>query len=230
MAELYYLEKFGLTPATLKKLGSRKVVLHAYLRGPEVKTLFRYAPAERLERMRECYERQARQAVRAWPSDTCTVKRSKGVKSRPYAIAGELPAAKVHLLLGIVSLESVWIEAVAGRKPRPQTPKPEWFTVHARFAIEIEGQTKGMQTYEERFIMVKAKSFDDAERLVRPGFRAYASPYINPDGEMVRWVFEEIIGVSKVDGEQFDGSPVEVFSTLKTRPMRPDRVWQPRKR
>jgi hypothetical protein len=47
---------------------------------------------------------------------------------------------------------------------------------------------------------------------------------------MVRWVLEEIVDVYKMGGEEFDGSPVEVFSTLKTRRMRPDRVWQPRKR
>ena len=227
MAEIYHLESFGLTLATLKKLGGRNVRLRAYLRGPEQRTLFRYLPAERLEKMQRAYERQARQAVGAWPTDSCTVMRSK---SRPYAIGGEVPAKKVHLLREIAAFHSIWIDAVEGRKARPQPAVPAWFTVHARFVIQIEGVEKGMQTYEERFVTLRAKSFADAERLVRPEFRAYARPYLNGAGEMVRWVFEEIVDIYQMDEQTFDGSPVEVFSTLKERRMRPDRVWLPRTR
>ncbi len=87
-----------------------------------------------------------------------------------------------------------------------------------------------MQTYEERLVAVKATSFKDAERIVRPEFRAYARPYLNPKGEMVRWRFEEVVDVYDLGEVQFDGGPVEVFSTLKKRRMRPDLAWKPRRK
>jgi hypothetical protein len=43
---VYDLDRFGLTLNGLKKLGRRKVTLHAYLREPEPKSLFRYSPPE----------------------------------------------------------------------------------------------------------------------------------------------------------------------------------------
>jgi hypothetical protein len=176
--------------------------------------------------MHTWYQRKAREAVRDWPSDTCTLQRSS---SRPYGVADELSAASVHLLLGIGALNHVWIDSIDGLKAVKHKPSLSWFTVHARFAIQIESQTKGMQTYEERFVAVKATSFEEAVRIVRPEFRAYARPYLNPAGEMVRWQFEKVVNVYDMGEVQFDGSPVEVFSTLKKRRMRPDLAWQPRR-
>lgn len=226
--KVYFLDRYGVTLKGLRKLGSRKVTLHAYLRRPEPKTLFRYSPPERLEKVRAWYERQAREAVRGWPGTTCAVQRSSTPPYRPYAVVDVLAAASVHLLPPISELDSIWIDGIDGLQAAKGKPSLGWFTVHARVAVQVEGQTQGMQTYEERFMTVKAMNFEDAERKVRPEFKAYAEPYLNSDGEMVRWQLEEVVDVYEMYDGPFTGGSVEVFSMLKKRRMRPNLVWKPR--
>ena len=57
-------------------------------------------------------------------------------------------------------------------------------------AIEIEGLEKGMQTFEERFVIVKAKSQDDAYLKMEKQKKSYGKPYLNSDGRQVRWRIE----------------------------------------
>jgi hypothetical protein len=105
------------------------------------------------------------------------------------------------------------------------------FTRDLRFKLSVrQRQTKGNQTYEDRFVSVKARSFDEAVRKLRGEFREYGQPYLNPDGFMVRWQFESVVDVYDTGEEFLDGRSVEVFSALKSRRIRPEFTWQPRSR
>ncbi len=96
-------------------------------------------------------------------------------------------------------------------------------------AIEIEGLEKGMQTFEERFVIVKAKSQDDAYQKMENQKKSYVKPYLNSDGRQVRWRIESFddcyeTGVDKLS-EFNNPEGVEVYSKLKSRKLTPERIW-----
>ena len=223
---VYGLEKFGLTIRDLRKLGSRRVKLHTYVRHVNEQALFRYSPKERKARMHKWYQTIVEKTANAWPTRQFTILRSG---SRPYGFAATLAAADVSKLLRLTGLKDIWIESIQGRKPRKIRNAPRWYTVHAVFAIQVEEQEKGNQTFEDRFVAVKATSFGEAVRKLRPEFRQYGEPHLNPDGFMVRWQFERIVDVYDTYEEELNGPSVEVFSALKSRRMRADLVWNPRR-
>lgn len=105
----------------------------------------------------------------------------------------------------------------------------KWFAVRARFAIQIESQTKGMQTYEERIILIKSKTEDKAKKQLLKEFNNYGKPYLNSDGYMVRWQFEKFIDIYWVFDDEINKQGkqgAEVFSVLKNRRMKPEYQWK----
>jgi hypothetical protein len=106
-----------------------------------------------------------------------------------------------------------------------------YYAVVARFAIQIENRTKGLQDYEDRILMIKAKSGEEAERKLKKGFKSYEKPYLNPLGELVRWKFEEFIDWYETSYDSLedmlndDKEGIEIFSRLKSRRLNKDRAW-----
>jgi hypothetical protein len=105
-----------------------------------------------------------------------------------------------------------------------------YFCFKTIFQIQIEGKTNGLQTFEERFILVKADNWDKAEKKVLKAVKAYDEPYLNPMGQLVRWKFESIEESyhTFIATKDDFGSPVEVFSKLKTRKLKKDNIWNGR--
>jgi hypothetical protein len=84
-----------------------------------------------------------------------------------------------------------------------------------------------MQTVEERFVLVRAADSDSAVRLLRPHWRQYAEPYLNPYGQFVRWHLEEILEVYPTWENVLDPNGTEVYSRLSSRRLTPARMWRP---
>jgi hypothetical protein len=83
-------------------------------------------------------------------------------------------------------------------KKKKKPTKESWFAVHARFAIQLEAQNSGLQTYEDRILLVKAAHSDDAVKKLQPEFKKYGRPYLNFDGFMVRWAFERVLSTQQL--------------------------------
>ncbi|MHB1276808.1 MAG: DUF4288 domain-containing protein [Bacteroidia bacterium] len=96
-------------------------------------------------------------------------------------------------------------------------------------AIEIEGRTHGLQTYEERFVLIRAKSHDDAYNKLERTRNTYSDPYLNSDGQLVRWRIESLDDCFETDIGRFkdldDTEGTEVYSILKTRRLTKERIW-----
>jgi hypothetical protein len=94
-------------------------------------------------------------------------------------------------------------------------------------AIQIEGQTKGTQHYEERYVLFKSYSEAEAIKKAEADALAYQQPYLNADGLLVRWKVESIDDVyevvTKPHAKGLEGA--EVFSVLKARKLNPGRAW-----
>lgn len=218
----YHLSDWGLSLAALSRLGDCLVRLKAYVRHPREAALFRLPPETRCEAIRKARLQRYRALVAWWPnSDHEPI----GRRREPVGVRGLLPARLVPRLRSL-PLGDVWIENIEGQRRLPPKPQaPEFFAVQARFGIQVEGRTRGMQQYEDRIVLVQASTPDEAVTRLRKPFATYGSPYLNPRGHMVRWAFEKVLDVYSTSEERIDPAGTEVFSQLRKRRMRPEHVW-----
>jgi hypothetical protein len=220
---IYWLDEFGLSLGQLTSLGSAKIKLHVNLRHINEKSLFRFKPIRRIEKMKRHYELLLSRVKKQWsdgPIDIAYTRR------QPRGFSASVEARRVSRLLQMPEISSIWLDEIPGRKRASAKPEERWFSVKARFAIQVEGQRTGMQSYEDRIVMVKAISFQDAENKLQPEFKQYGTPYLNPHGCMARWKFERVLDVYEVGDEKIDPQGVEVFSVLAQRRMKPKYAWK----
>lgn len=87
-----------------------------------------------------------------------------------------------------------------------------------------------MQNTEDRFVLVRASSFEEAKKRLRREWRKYATPYLNSNGEMVSWALDKVIDVYDTAAIEINPAGTEVYSKLGHRRMRPGYVWRPKSR
>jgi hypothetical protein len=120
----------------------------------------------------------------------------------------------------------IWVRGVEGLRRSRGKPQEEWFAVRGRVMIQVEGQKKGLQSYEDRILLVRAPSSRDAERRAVREFFDYAKlVYLNRAGRMIRWKLEKIIDVYETDMKDLDPKGTEVWSSLHSRRMRKEYEW-----
>jgi hypothetical protein len=91
--------------------------------------------------------------------------------------------------------------------------------VRARVAVTVERQVRGLQTVEDRFLLVRASSFEDAV-AVGTGWREYSRPDLNRAGQIVRWLVDEIVDVYELADDRITPDGTEVYSKLSARRLR----------
>ncbi|MGH9523283.1 MAG: DUF4288 domain-containing protein, partial [Terriglobales bacterium] len=84
-----------------------------------------------------------------------------------------------------------------------------------------------LQSTEDRFVLLRASSFEDAEEGLRREWVEYASPYLNPNGQIVSWQLDHVVDVYDTGQNEIDPAGTEVYSKLSGRRMRPAYVWRP---
>lgn len=220
---IHWLDEFGLTIGQLTSLGRLKIKLHVYLRHINEKPLFRFMPSERIKRLKRHYELLLSRVKRNWTDGPIQI---SWTRRQPRGFSASVEARRVARLLRMPEIGSIWLDEIPGRQRRSLNPQTCWFAVQARFAIQVEGQTSGLQSYEDRIVMVKAFSFEDAERRLQRQFKEYGTPYLNPHGCMVRWNFERVLDVWEIGDEKIDPRGVEVFSVIRRRRVKPEFVWK----
>jgi hypothetical protein len=226
---LHGLQAYGLTQSGLIRLGETKVRIYVDLGTDQITpALLRRRPPERRAYLAGRARRRCAALLRAWPAAEHQV---HGSPEHPKAIEGTVPARAIRRLAQVRGASWLAVLHVAGlrRKRVRVTSLERWFTVRANVAIQIEGQRRGMQTWEERFVTVKASSFDDAIRRLVPFWERYAQPSLNPEGELVRWQLEEVVDVYEMSDPSLDPSGTEVFSALHSRRIQPHQQWHPRR-
>lgn len=65
------------------------------------------------------------------------------------------------------------------------------------------------------------------KRRLEPEFAAYGEPYFNENWQLVRWRFERVLDVYETNLERLEPTGSEVYSTLRSRRMRPEYEWHP---
>jgi hypothetical protein len=223
-AILLGLDPYRLKARDLRRLGDRPIQLSITIRPPDYKPLFPLPPEERQEHLRE-FLGQALERIRSrWPG-SAIMPRGDGL---PWTSDSVVAARKVPEILRYPELLDVSVTQIRGlRKMRP-TRRLELYAVRGRVAIQVEGQVDGLMSVEDRVVLVRAFSRDDAERRLKPEWERYAEPYLNSNGEMVRWQLQEIVDIHELDTDEIDPHGTEVYSWLSRRRARPETAWHPR--
>lgn len=152
-----------------------------------------------------------------------------GTKRRPSGVKANLSLASILKLTKQSFIDNIFIYQLDGAKEKIDKPKYNFFCVKMTVSIQIEGFTKGMQSFEERYVLVKALSVESAYSKVKKQEKQYAEPYLNSDARLVRWKIESYDDCFATDIKSIDDfnkpEGVEVFSKLSSRKITSDRVW-----
>ena len=199
-----------------------------FLKHPGYKDLIHLEPKERVKVIRKKQREDYKAFVSSLPEKSFT---RIGSRIAPRGI--EIECTQKELLcfnkekkighISIVEKESelkLAIKEVA-----------HYYTVVARFVIQVENKKKGLQSYEDRMLLVKAKNGKEAEKKLRKNFKKYEEPYLNSQGEMVRWKFEEFIDCYQTTYQSLEGvladeeEGIEVYSVIRSRRLSKEQSW-----
>lgn len=117
----------------------------------------------------------------------------------------------------------------ATKLPEKIEPVEKFYCVRMTVVIYIEGIASKKHKGEDRFILIKAKSFDEAYEKAELQKKRYTTPYLNSSGRLVKWQIEtfddcyETDILSYEDLESDEG--VEVYSKLKKIKRKSVKVW-----
>jgi len=124
---------------------------------------------------------------------------------------------------------SIFINKIDGARKRRKKKELAFYCVKMTVVVEIEGFEDGLQQIEDRFVIIRAKSQEDAYLKLEKKKDDYIQPYLNSDGRFVRWRIEsfddsyetEIKNVNDLNTP--DG--VEVYSKLRSRRLTKEKAW-----
>lgn len=196
--------------------------------------LLALAPAKRQQFVTQNMREAINSVLEANKLTNWKLLKNSGRGGRCHGISGEVKMADIPALAQLSVVESVRIEATNGKKKRlgKLKRKPSFFCVKMTVAIQIEGRKKGMQSYEERYVLRKGHSEDEVIKKAQIDVLAYQEPYLSSGGLLVRWQVESIDSayevVTEPNAKGLEGA--EVFSVLKTRKLNPARAWTENKK
>lgn len=227
-ARIYGLEEWGVTLSSLRRLGNRQVSVAIGQRGPIQRSLFRFPPTVRQKKLAAFLNRGLKCLQSRFPEVQFRI---RGDGALAWTLDAEMPAKYIAALREISSVGNIWIKDISGRCPVRESRKHEsvWFAVWGIVAIQIEDQVRGNQSIEDRILLVKASSEEQAKKRLKREWDKYAEPYLNTDGFMVRWKLERIHEVYALFADKIEEKGTEVFSYMRQRRIRPEFEWHPRK-
>jgi hypothetical protein len=227
MKAIENLATWGLRETELTSLANEAVVCFR-LAYPGYQAVLAYPPAERKNRIAAQLRAKYQALKAALPPGPFE---KLGSHYRPAGIRRRLPVRQLPALLGLTAVEGIWVEEIVGLVPRPPAAEPKCWSIKARFAVQMEQQTTGLQLVEERILLIAAPDEEEARRRLRPTFAGYAQPYLNSAGYLVRWQFEAFLDAYEVAAgplaELLGPEGLEVFSQTSRRQLMPARAWHP---
>ena len=154
---------------------------------------------------------------------------SRDPRKGSWTIDAIVPARMVRVVAKAPEVRNVTLSAIDGRRKRHSVRAPSWYCVWGVVAVQIEDHKDGMITVEDRLVVVKALDDNDAKRRLQRHWSAYATPYLNSAGELVRWQLIDVQGVFELSDDTFDPRGTEVFSRLRSVRRLPEHRWCPRR-
>lgn len=95
--------------------------------------------------------------------------------------------------------------------------------------IEIEGFEDGLQQIEDRFVIIRAKSQEDAYLKLEKTKDDHLQPYLNSDGRFVRLRIESFDDSYETEiknvGDLNNPDGIEVYSKFRSRRLTKEKAW-----
>jgi hypothetical protein len=152
-----------------------------------------------------------------------------GNKVKPRGIITKIKLSELSLIAKLQFVDYIFIDKMNGAKKKKDKKELEFFCVRMTVLIQVEGVFSGMQTYEDRFVLIKAKDFEDAYRKLEKQEKVYVKPYLNTDMRLVRWKiisYDDCYSTGIKNLEEFNNKEgVEVFSKLGRRKVDGKNTW-----
>lgn len=196
---------------------------------PDVKAYIDLPPKDRLKKIDLYYRDQLKDLLSRNLFSSYEINYLK--KRRPTALKTTVPFDQLKQVEVIALPYSVSINKISDAvlKKSNINLDDRFYCVRMTVVIDIEGLDTKMEDIEERFVIVKAISFEDAYEKVELQKETYATPYLNPDGRLVRWRIESYDDCFSTDAfaiADFDNPEgVEVYSKLKSRKRKSVDIW-----
>ncbi|WP_028981068.1 DUF4288 domain-containing protein [Sporocytophaga myxococcoides] len=192
----------------------------------DIKTIYNISPKERKAKVAEDRKQKIEKIIKL---NLFTSYEVSGSPGKPSGLKAKIPFLLLSKLNKIQSIAYFSINKVDKAKRRKIKSSHEYYCVKMTVVVEVEKQKKGKQTIEDRMVLIKAKSFDDAYKKMEKVKNKKAEPYLNIHGELVRWRIESLDDcfVTDINTPEDLNNPegVEVYSKLKGRRLTEERVW-----
>lgn len=220
------LDDWNISEADVKHL-KNKAAIWISLAYPHYTAVLTYAPAARRREIARML-REEFSALKHFLKDIPFERIGSAV--RPGGAKVDLPLDQAAELRQKPFVGHISVDAIEGLEKKEPEPEPVFWRIKARFAIQVEAEESGLQTYEDRIVLIKALDEEDARKKLLKAFESYGEPYLGASGKLVRWKFETFLDAyctSVHSVEDFSGEAgVEVFSELRNRKLKPEQVWK----
>lgn len=198
---------------------NRHVHVSIFLKYPDIKPLLNHKPQLRRKLITQDLNKKLKKLLA-----TNLIEDFKliGSRNKPSGIRTKLIYSDLTKIDKLQYIQTIFVKQIT-RAKKNQTRKKEthYYCVKMTIALEIENQIKGNQTIEERIVLIKAKSFENAYEKIDKQRKDYSEPYLNKYGELVKWKIESLDDcyVTDIGSIKDLDSPegVEIYSKLKTR-------------
>ena len=214
------LKRFGTTIKKIKK-ENPKLIIRVHLKYTHYTEVVKYAPKKRMQLIESKRNKMYNELCKKLDAVGKPLDGNSPRRGLTYEISfSELD--KLNLSRNdTVSYCS--IQEIEGKKVKK--PNRSFISVKVRIGIRVEGFNKGRQSYEDRIVLVKAKSTKDAKLKVKKGVKKESVPYLNSNGRLVNWKFEKILDAYETGivslKEYNEKYGVEVFSRIRHRKITP---------
>lgn len=204
----------------------RMATASVYLKYFDLKTVAELKLKDRREFIRNFFKANFRKLLN---TNCFTEYELIGTTRKPLGIKTTVSLATLNKLAAFSYVKSIVIRKLDGAKKKPGRTIDQFYCVKMTVAIQIEGFISGLQTIEDRYVLVKAKSEEAAYNQVARQEKKYSKPYFNSDLRLVRWKIESYddcfcTSISEYK-EIVNPKGVEVFSVLRNRKLTKARSW-----
>ncbi|MDD7987154.1 DUF4288 domain-containing protein [Lentisphaera marina] len=218
---IHNLSRFDLTFEDLNNT-NYELYIRAHFKYPEIDDFIKYTPEKRKKLLSKFCRNQLKEITENLDQNNYQI---IGKKNDPRGIEGWFTSSD---LLKLTKCSAIFVEKIKGKKETNkqvnESPIIGWFSVTALYAIQIENQEKGLQTQEERTMIVRAHDTEEAIQKVKRESKSYSEPYLNGDFKLVRWKLIEIIDVEFMEYE-FQDDVIEVSSHRYDKKIKKNMIW-----
>ena len=226
MKNVYGLEEWELEKEVSNK--KRKAEISISLKYPDEEQYVNLKPKKRIQAINEYYKLNLEKLIALSLFEIYTL---KGTNKRPTGLETTVPFSSLQKLSKLTYINGISIKSIeyATKFVKPNIEVQRYFCVKMTVIIEIEGILNKKQDVEQRFVLIKAYSFDDAYKKIEKQKKVCVTRYLNTDGRFVRWRINslddcfvtDIVEPNDIDNDE----GIEVYSKITSKKNKTKTIW-----